>query len=387
MFGPSLKKYGFLALLTTGISMALSLGAIAQTKARTAPTSTPKLIQEYFEEATEEERRDEIMDLLMARPRKEMAAPIRKGMEGEGTRTHAFDLATILVVPGLWDAAKKYYPNEYYRSDAAELGLATRDAAAQKFLVERWMAAEADSEEFEDIHPHFCEFYIPLELIEKFAQVAKNTDLTAAKRRSAAGVVAFQVGSEEVEIDDVIKDLEAFSKLYKDFAKPLTVKGFDIMAEYELFLLGKGRPCGTSWWVDRDSNLGLIYVPQSWQTGSFSFTVHVKPISKGGKFSIEFYSVSGGWSVEANIGKETWQTETGRGVVLECPLVKDDWNKVKFVIKDESAGKEKYRRSIVVEVNGKVLLDGADMSGELEDLSIDTTDAMILLGGIESTKK
>lgn len=378
------KLHLLLFALSIGI---LALHANAQSKAKPRETPTVKLIEEYFAEKTEEERRDEIMDILMARPRKEMVSPIKKGLEGEGTRNHAFDLATILVVPGLWEAGKKYYPNSYYRSDVAELGLATRDASAQKFLFERWEAADADSEEFEDIQPKFCEFFVPLEYIERFATIAKNAELPVAKRRHAAGVVAFQIGSNSVDLDEIVGQVPPFAKLYKDYSKPLKVKGFDIVAEYELFLLGKGRPCGTNWWIDRESNLGLIYVPQSWQSGNFDFTVHLRVLSQSGTFSIDFGGGSGGWIVEGNAKVGKWQIETDRGVVLEAPLTHDDWNRVKFIVKDESGPKEKYRRSVVIEVNGKKLLDGADMSGELDELSIDTTDAVVLLGGIEASKK
>ena len=198
-----------LALLLL-VALALTLGALV-TASPTALASglsgkeIARLLEEYGDEETSEDRRERILTRLQARAKPAaLKSAIKKALASGKTRAAAFDVAVALECSGLFKQAKKWVNSEYEELAVRTVFL-SHNKGAEKFLLARWDKAEPGSESYEIVDAGFQEYWVGKSSLEHFHDVIVNKKKppTELRAESTKAILKHQMVLTDEELEGV----------------------------------------------------------------------------------------------------------------------------------------------------------------------------------------
>jgi hypothetical protein len=206
---------------------ALALILIASPAPSLAAPDVKKLVSDYITPHMPDKRRVDIVKELKTVSPATMTAQLKKAIGEDAQRQYALQLAIEFQVPGLFATAKKFYDSSD-RERIIAYSLLTLEKGSDKFLAERWAAADTDSEEFQLLQSAFGANGVTVETINTFHDAAQNETLPEARRRAAFDIVVYQCGADAKDMKELAEQWPEINKKLRQISPP-AVAGVNIL--------------------------------------------------------------------------------------------------------------------------------------------------------------
>lgn len=348
------------------------------------------LISDFISPQMPESRRDEILKELAAMEPSDMQSQLKKAITEEAKRTHALRLAIEFQVPGLWSAAAKQFETDE-QGQVIVYGLTTLDKGAEKFLIERWLNAALESEEFQSLQSAFQKYGVDPKLLDEFMDVVES-DGGLARADGALKVLYFQSGWRGWDKQEFIDAWPDHFKKLKKTGGAQKIKGRDMLRRASWAKTG-----ATNWGraLRLEKGAGANNencAPPGLGTGSYSVTARLWLESLSTQASIAFNSDVGGGSYAGYVvefGDGKWSIETGGGKTLgNAKVPKGKWFDVRWDVVQPHPDPKKGEYLVSITVNGtKAYNKPMNASGTPCRVLVGVETGSVVLGAVDYVRE
>ena len=346
-----------------------------------AEADASKLVSEYITPTMPQTRREQIVKELATIIPSTIAGQLKKALPDDSLRPHALALAIKFQVPGLFATAKKYYDTDD-RALVIEYGLLTLEKGADKFLQDRWAAAEGD--EFKTLHDAFQQYGVTPETVAGFLAVIEDDKATDVLRAAALEVVCYQTGSSASDIAEMQK---LWPDLYKELRKTgnqLSCSGVDMLRRRPWTRSGCTQwGCGVR--VSGGQTVCETAIPPGFDKGKYTLTASIwlEGDDAKGRFLLQAPAPNGAlYTYPIHYDDKKWWIETASLKYGNGDTTTGRWLKVRWQVVMPHPKPELGEYLLTIDVDGKkaVTLDG---SGKPNRLTLECEAGAIIIGAVD----
>ncbi len=356
--------FAFSALLAADAGSAVSAD-LTEREAR-------KLVGEYLQPDSTDERRSEILAELKSNPLLCQKA-LKSSLDKNEERARALQLATLLRVPGLYDSAKKYIDDDEH--EVTRYAFVSGDKGATVDMVKRWLAAQPQEARYTWILKELLRAPVELDAIEKLKEALKDGE----RQRDAGAALAFQFGADEADPQSLLSQWDKLLTTYKIDSKAFRITGESLLETPRLS--GKVKAIGHNLRLSPESQIVCKDFAEKWNKGDFTVSLRAR-VADGEGCRIIFYVTAGtnGWVLTYKGGEWIVPTTAGDRVVKAA---EGEWAELRFTVTDKSTEELRLHRYCKIEVDGKTLLESGNLHGTLKYLWAESKGATLTIGALQ----
>lgn len=352
------------------------------------PTLTAKVVNRlvtiYLQDAGGTSDAFDALQKLRAADPRLLTKPVRGGIRNQQSRTVALELAHQLRVPGLTASIKRFLEDDEHRWLVLHLLLGTGEEDGLSLVVKHW-ADSSDLVDQEAIADKLKLVWVPyVGVLQQIKDLMSAVETRDPRRQWAAQILQLQMGLPSADADALDREWGRHKRQFTLYGARFSLQG-EALDDLP-WRVDKDRLR----WVQRNKvlepsgYLTLRPVPQSWQAGSFVLKLRVLVVEGDGAV-ISFKSAQGTWY--ARLDGADWMTRGASKVEFRLPCKRGEWSEIEFDVDDVSQGAERLRRGLNITVDGKRLLYGGALNGEIDAFWINAEESTVVVGGVEILRR